>query len=170
MKEIEDQDSYFSYRQIGIVNRNGLAACHTGSNTRKWAGHHVGKGYISMGNCLSGQHVVNSVAQSFEDSNGQSLDERLLKALEAGRDSGGQANSNGEHLAERSAALIVCDLDDIPYIDLRVDAHGAAVDELRRIHGLYAPYVEYVRLRSDDPPNTPFQDQWAKEKGLKWDN
>ena len=170
LKEIKDQDAYFSYRQIGIVNRSGVAACHTGPNTRKWAGHHVGDGYISMGNALSGQHVVDGIAKGFEDSEGQSLDERLMRALEAGRDVGGQANAEGKHLTERSAALIVCDLDNIPYIDLRVDAHDTAVDELRRIHGLYAPYVEYVRLRSNDPPNTPSQDQWAKEKGLNWNN
>ena len=168
LKEIEEQDHYFSYRQIGIVNRSGIAVCHTGPDTRKWAGHHVGEGYVSMGNALSGQHVVEAIAQGFESSDGESLDERLLRSLEAGRDVGGQANADGKHLTERSAALIVCDLDDIPYIELRVDAHETAVDELRRIHGLYAPYVEYVRLRSNDPPNTPAQDQWAKDKGLNW--
>ena len=168
-KEMQDQDPYFSYRQLGIINRSGKSACHTGSDTRPWSGHLTGDGYVAMGNVLAGQQVVDGIAGAFAGAEGESLDERLLRGLEAGRDAGGQQHPDGKHLTERSAALIVCDLDDVPRIDLRVDAHPTAVEELRRIHGLYAPYVDYVRLRSEDPVNTPFQDQWAKDHGLVWE-
>ena len=168
-KELQDQDPYFSYRQIGIIDRTGKSACHTGPDTRPWAGHLVGDGYVAMGNVLAGQHVVAGISEAFAAAKNESLDERLLRGLEAGRDAGGQQHPDGEHLTERSAALIVYDLDDVPRIDLRVDAHATAVEELRRIHGLWAPYVDYVKLRAEDPPNTPFQDQWAKEQGIVWE-
>ena len=171
LKEMQDQDPYFSYRQIGIIDRNGTSACHTGPDTRPWAGHLVGDGFVAMGNVLAGQHVVEGISGAFAEAKSESLDERLLRGLEAGRDAGGQQRPgpDGKHLTERSAALIVYDLDDVPLIDLRVDAHATAVEELRRIHGLYAPYADYVKLRSEDPPNTPFQDQWAKDHGLPWE-
>ncbi len=168
-KELEEQDPYLSYRQIGIIDHNGKSGCHTGADTRPWAGHLIGDGYVAMGNVLAGGHVVEAIAVGFSEAKGQGLDEQLLRGLEAGRDAGGQQHPDGRRLAERSAALITYDSHDVPRIDLRVDAHATAVEELRRIHGLYAPYVDYVRLRAEDPVNTPFQDQWAKDHGLVWE-
>ena len=168
-KEIAEQDQYFSYRQIGIVDGNGLAECHTGTETRPWAGHILGDGHAAMGNSLAGEHVVEAISRAFSEAANESLDERLLRGLEAGRDAGGQQNAEGKHLTERSAALVVHGQDEVPLFDLRVDAHMTAVEELRRIHGMVAPYIEYIKLRSEDPPNTPSQDVWAKEHGLVWE-
>lgn len=168
-KEIAGQDKYFDYRQIGIVDSSGNAECHTGHETRPWAGHVLGKGHVAMGNSLAGQQVVEGISGAFMEAGNQSLDERLLRSLEAGRDAGGQQNAQGKHLAERSAALVVYEADEVPVFDLRVDAHATAVEELRRIHSMVAPYLEYVQLRSEDPPNTPSQDVWAKDHGLVWE-
>jgi uncharacterized Ntn-hydrolase superfamily protein len=60
------------------------------------------------------------------------LEERLIIALEGGRDGGGQA-TNGIHRPERSAWLRVVDRGDVPEIDLRVDLHTDTVAELRRL-------------------------------------
>jgi uncharacterized Ntn-hydrolase superfamily protein len=49
-------------------------------------------------------------------------------------------------------------------LDLRVDAHDTAVQELRRIHALYAPYIEYYRLRATKPEGLPLQDEWARRQ------
>jgi uncharacterized Ntn-hydrolase superfamily protein len=64
------------------------------------------------------------------------LHERLLCALEGGRDAGGQANE-GEHWTERSAWLRVVGQLDWPMVDLRVDLSTSAVTELRRIHTVW---------------------------------
>lgn len=167
--KIAEEDQHFAYRQIGIVDGNGAAECHTGTQTRPWAGHILGEGHVAMGNSLAGPQVVEGISRAFVAAADQSLDERLLRGLEAGRDAGGQQNAQGKHLTERSAALVVYEADEVPKFDLRVDAHTTAVEELRRIHGMVAPYLEYVRLRSEDPPNTPSQDVWAKERGLAWE-
>ena len=90
------------------------------------------------------------------------LEERLLLAIEAGRDAGGQAAADGAHLAERSAALIVQGEDIVEDLNLRVDAHDDAVTELRRVYAAYAPYLPYYALRARDPENTPAQDVWAR--------
>ena len=163
MRLLAESDPGFSYRQVAIVGADGAVAMHTGDTCRAYAGHAVGDGYAAFGNVLAGEHVAAAIAKGFETSKGQRLDERLMLALEAGRDSGGQAGGDGAHLAERSAALIIQGKDIVEDINLRVDLHDDAVTELRRIHTGYAPYLAYYQLRARDPKNTPAQDVWARE-------
>ena len=160
---LEVADPGYAYRQVCIVSQSGDVAMHTGANCRAWAGHHVGDGFAAFGNVLTGKATVTAMAAAFEASSGQSLDERLLTALEAGRDAGGQVGGDGNRLNERSAALIVQGPDIVEDLNLRVDLHEDAVTELRRVHAGYAPYLEYYVLRARDPANTPAQDVWARE-------
>src|SRR5579884_2511493 len=39
-------------RQLGVIDRDGNAACFTGSACFDWAGHHRGAGYAALGNTL----------------------------------------------------------------------------------------------------------------------
>ncbi len=163
MSELREDDSDFSYRQVGIVNTENVVSVHTGSNTRPWAGHLAGEGYIVMGNVLAGEGVVQAMAETFEKKEQVDLDERLLDTLEAGRDAGGQATAGGIHLNERSAAIIIHSHRDFGHIDLRVDASEAAVDELRRVHGTYKPFIPYYEMRHHQPQDAPPQDIWARD-------
>ncbi len=54
----------------------------------------------------------------------------------------------------------------LPALDLRVDAHADAVTELRRILDLWAQVDEYYGSRSEQPGSTPPQDVWMRERGL----
>ena len=163
MSDLATDDPQFNYRQVGIVNAEGEVAAHTGSNTRSWAGHLMGEGYIIMGNVLAGEEVVEAMAETFDKQEQADLDERLLSTLEAGRDAGGQATADGTHLNERSAAVITHGHRDFGHIDLRVDANEAAVDELRRVHGIYKPFIPYYEMRHHRPQDTPAQDVWARD-------
>jgi uncharacterized Ntn-hydrolase superfamily protein len=125
-------DADFEYRQIGIIDRRGAVTAHTGSAIGQWAGHVVGDGYAAFGNGLAGPQVVKGIAQGFMADTAAALEERLLQAIEGGRDAGGQAH-NGVRRAERSAWLRVVGRLDFAEIDVRVDLHTHAVDELRRI-------------------------------------
>ena len=160
---IEDADPHFSYRQIGIVSHDGAAAAWTGGNTRRWACHVTGQGFVAMGNSLAGTSVVEHMAEKFASDPSLGLDERLLRTLEAGRDAGGQATADGTHLPERSSALIVVTPDALVPVDVRVDMHDTAVEELRRVYSAYRPYMPYYELRAVDPPLTPAQDVWVRQ-------
>ena len=159
-------DPDFEYRQVAIVSGDGIVEVHTGSRCRSWAGHRTGPGFAVFGNVLAGANTVDMMDRAMHDSVGQDLDQRLLGALEAGRDAGGQAGADGAHLPERSAALVIRGEDILRDIDLRVDLHGDAVTELRRVHDGYAPYVDYYVLRARDPANTPAQDAWARDNNI----
>lgn len=163
LKHLEGADTGYDYRQVSIVGADGVVAMHTGSKCRTWAGHEVGDGFAAFGNVLAGAATVAAIAGAYRDSAGESLDERLLIALEAGRVAGGQAAADGTPLPERSAALVVMGEDITRDINLRVDLHDDAITELRRVHAGYAPYVDYYALRANDPANTPPQDVWARD-------
>ena len=162
LKGIQDYDQYIEYRQIGIVDSQGRVAVHTGPKTWDWAGHETGDQYVAMGNKLSGGQVVEAMVRDFESSESKVLEERLLRAIEAGRDAGGQLEG------QRSAALIIYHEESYPWMDLRVDAHDEPVGELRRVYEVYRPMAPYYyELRPKDPGNTPTQKEWLEAQRTK---
>ena len=160
IQELATSDSYFDYRQVGVVDRDGESAAHSGLKTRPWAGHIVGDGFVTMGNVLAGESVVRAMAEAYSAAPEEDLAERLMRAVEAGREAGGQGRLN-----ERSAALIVHEWEPYALIDLRVDVHDDAVTELRRAYEIYKPYVPlYYDLRVKDPPTSPNQEEWERQQ------
>src|SRR5690606_15228188 len=88
---LKDADPLSEYRQLAVLDAEGRGAAYTGGRTRPWAGHLIGKGYVALGNVLAGGHVADAMAKAFEAAAGRPLADRLMLALEAGRDAGGQA-------------------------------------------------------------------------------
>jgi uncharacterized Ntn-hydrolase superfamily protein len=129
-------------RQAGIVDAAGRAATWTGSGCLDWAGGVTGPGFAIQGNILTGADVVEAMRDAFVDSQGQALAERLLAALRAGDETG------GDRRGRQSAALLVVSEtgsytpgDDVAY-DLRVDDHADPVPELERLLGLHHLYFD----------------------------
>ncbi len=154
----KSEDQHILFRQLMILPRSGAPLAYTGEKCRPWAGHVLGPNLIVAGNVLSGPRVVEAMAEAFNGSEKEDLDERLLRALEAGRDAGGQAMPDGTPLAERSASLRVVSGDKdagLPWRDLRIDMHHSAVHELRQLLEVYKVYGPYSDLRDLDPENTP---------------
>jgi uncharacterized Ntn-hydrolase superfamily protein len=167
LTELIGNDPDSEYRQIAIVDRENSAVAHTGAKLRRWAGHRIGKGYVAFGDVLAGQQVVDALAAGFEASPQGGLDEQLLAALEAGRDAGGMAGAKGR-LPERSAAMIVWGNRTYNEVDLRVDLHDRAVNELRRIYVDYKPSIAYYEERARNPrdaiPAMEFADMLKNKK------
>ena len=117
-------------RQVIIIDKNGQTAAFTGKETIEWKGHLIGKDYVVAGNLLTGKHVIEAMAQTFERSQGE-LAEKLLVALEAGQEAG------GDKRGKTSAALLVAGkmLGELrPSVSLRVDIHKEPVKELKRVY------------------------------------
>ncbi|HTR86633.1 MAG TPA: DUF1028 domain-containing protein [Reyranella sp.] len=150
LEHLKSNDAYYTYRQIGVIDRTGAAAAYTGPGVRGWCGEVVGENYIATGNGLVGRHVVEAIAKGFLAERDADLEHRLLMGLEYGRDAGGQGTVD-RHKAERSAALLVYSRDPYPDIDLRVDLHETAVEELRAVWAEYKKYEAYYRHRGEHP-------------------
>jgi len=163
LDQLAKADPGFEWRQVVIATQDGQVAAHTGPHTRPWSGHVTAEGFAAFGNVLAGESTVQAMADAWWARAGDDLPERLLAALEAGRDAGGQANADGVHVGERSSALIVRGADIVEDLDLRVDLHDDAVGELRRLYERYRVYLPYYALRARSPDETPPQDVWARE-------
>lgn len=163
ISELRRLDAEFEYRQIGVLDRSGSAAAHSGKRIRQWAGHVIGDGVIAMGNGLAGGGVIEAMAGAFAASESLELAGRLMSTLEAGRDAGGQEPSAGNHLPERSAVLLVYGPGPVALTDLRVDLHDDAVGELRRTFEIYSTYEPYYEQRRRDPGRLQAQEDWTRE-------
>jgi uncharacterized Ntn-hydrolase superfamily protein len=150
MEMLAANDPDHPYRQIAIIDRDGRIAAHTGDKTRGWTGHSVEKACVAFGNGLVGPHVIEAMIAAYFNASEDGLEWRLMKALEAGRDSGGQGDA-ANHLPERSAAIKIVDRDVYPDLDVRVDSHAAAVEELRRVLEEYKVYERFYRDRGRNP-------------------
>ena len=160
LDDLEANDPNHEYRQIAVIDRNGRLAASTGARNRGWAGHRVGEGYVAMGNVLTGEKTITAMAKAYEATASLSFERRLLAAIEAGRDAGGQSGVDG-HLPERSAALMIYGDYDHAEIDLRVDLHDTAVEELRRAFEEYDLYRGYYRERGKNPKDAVPQYQFV---------
>jgi uncharacterized Ntn-hydrolase superfamily protein len=131
-------------RQFGIIDARGRAFSYTGEKCFDWAGGRVGKNFAAQGNILAGAAVVDALAETFEQAQGE-LADRLVAALAAGQRAG------GDKRGQESAALLVArkkggyaGFND-RYIDLRVDDHPAPIDELKRLLDLHRLYLGKTR-------------------------
>ena len=126
-------------RQVHVVDAAGTSAAHTGSNCIEWCGHRVGKGYSVAGNMLVGPQVVESTAKSYEAHAHLRFEERLIVAMMAGEDAG------GDKRGKQGAALLVHTEHDYPFLDLRVDDHAEPLQELKRLLAVslerYQPFL-----------------------------
>ncbi|MDX1519999.1 MAG: DUF1028 domain-containing protein [Anaerolineae bacterium] len=127
LEQVLDQDPGRQKRQLIIVNNRGETAAFTGSLTTAWCGHYQGQGYAVAGNMLTGEAVIQAMAGAFEQSAEEALAERLLTALEAGQQAG------GDKRGKQAAHLQVVHSEAWKYVDLRVDDHPNPIIELRRI-------------------------------------
>ena len=160
MEMLASNDSEHDYRQIGIMDREGRIAAHTGSGARGWAGHEIGEDCVAFGNGLVGPQVIEGLIDGFKAEPDDLLELRLMRALEGGRDAGGQGPADA-HRPERSAAIKVVDRLDYPEVDVRVDVHPTAVEELRRVLEEFKIYEAFYRLRARDPSKAIPQDVFA---------
>ena len=76
-------DSDRSFRQVGIVDRNGGSATYTGDQCFSWAGGRHGENFACQGNILAGEEVVNALADTYVQEVDLPFAERLLAALAA---------------------------------------------------------------------------------------
>jgi uncharacterized Ntn-hydrolase superfamily protein len=158
--ELVATDKWPGKRQIGVVNGDGHAAASTGAQNVPWAGHLIGDNHVAMGNVLAGPEVAEAISEEFVAGEALELEERLLRAIEAGRDAGGQKEG------QTSAGLLTYGRETYSYCDLRVDVSEEPVAELRRIFDWYQPFLPYYDERSRNPL-VPRVKEFAQQQGFE---
>jgi len=147
--ELTEADDEAPSRQVGVVGVDGSVAAFTGEECHDHAGDLQGKNYTVQGNILENAETLTAMAETFEETGG-GLPERLIAALHAGNEAG------GDKRGEQAAALSVVkseggyDGRNDRWVDVRVDDHDAPIDELERVFKLY----DVTLLEREAPDDT----------------
>ena len=137
LERLIETDAGRQSRQVGVVDLDGTAAAFTGEECQEWAGHLTGPGHVCLGNILAGEEVVAAMAETFEAPGAGDFAGKLLAALTAGQEAG------GDRRGMQSAALLVaregggCGGTSDYLVDLRVDDHADPIEELKRLYLLH---------------------------------
>ncbi|MFC7227231.1 DUF1028 domain-containing protein [Salinirubellus salinus] len=136
VEALTEADDEAPSRQVGVVGADGSVAAFTGEECFDVAGDLQGEHYTVQGNILENHETLEAMADAFETTAG-GLPERLLAALHAGNEAGGDSRG------EQSAAMYVAkpeggyDGGNDRWIDVRVDDHEHPIDELERVFKIY---------------------------------
>ena len=135
---LKDDDGR-DFRQVAIIDAKGNAVTHTGKKCIAEAGHKAGKNYSVQANMMLNDKVVPAMSEAFENSTGP-LAERMMQVMKAAQAVGGDIRGQ-----QSAAILVVKDKSsgkvwEDRLIDIRVEDHPQAVNEIERILKVYRAY------------------------------
>ena len=113
MADVVASAAHIDYRQLMAVDAQGRVALHSGSRILGIWGTAQGEGVVAGGNMLASADVPAAMVAGFGTSG--DLGDRLVAALCAGRDAGGEAGP------VHSAGLLMVDAESWPVAELRCD-------------------------------------------------
>ncbi|AZE05488.1 MULTISPECIES: DUF1028 domain-containing protein [Pseudomonas] len=143
------RNGYSQYRQVAVVDAQGRTALFSGNHALGINHAVAGEQCVAAGNLLANSAVIERMVEAFESSEG-CLAARLLSALQAGQDAGGEAG------AVHSAALSVVGELVWPIVDLRVDwAEANPIGELQKLWSAYEPQLQDYLTRALNPTLAP---------------
>ena len=141
---------FINYRQLAVIDIKGRSASFTGSETLGTNAVVKGDGCIAAGNLLITTEVPQAMADSFSIHSNLHLAERLLLALQAGLDAG------GEEGPVHSAGIKVAHEHSWPLVDLRVDwADEDPIDQLIELWRNFEGQMMDYNTRAIDPRSAP---------------
>jgi len=126
-------DSKPEVRQVAMVDAMGRVAAHTGEKCIPSAGHTTGDGFSCQGNIMKNDRVWVAMSNKFKSMADLPLPERMVAALEAGEQAGGDLRGR------QSAAILVVQPNlksaawEGKIIDLRVEDNPEPLVELKRL-------------------------------------
>jgi len=120
------------FRQLAIVDSKGNVATWTGPKCIADAGHITGEQFSVQANMMLNDRIWPAMAKAYREGEGD-LADRLIAALEAAQDAGGDIRG------KQSAAILIVKAESSGrvwrdrVVDLRVDDHPEPIRELKRL-------------------------------------
>ena len=150
LAEVTADVPHVGYRQLVVVDASGRGAVFSGEKTLGRHATLIGEGCAAAGNLLRDEGVPEAMIAAFARDPEAHIASRLLAALGAGRDAG------GEEGPVHSAGLLVVDTVPWPVTDLRIDwTDGDPIAELASLWALWEPQAETYVTRALDPASAP---------------
>jgi uncharacterized Ntn-hydrolase superfamily protein len=137
-----------AYRQLAVVDAAGGSACYSGELVLGEAADAQGPGAAAAGNLLADPNVPAAMLARYAERAGESIGDRLIAALQAGLDAGGEISP------VRSAGMIIAESVPWPVTDLRVDWHDDPVGQLAGLWRIWQPQAASYVQRALHPAQT----------------
>ena len=149
MQAIVAASPHISHRQLMLVDANGTTAFHSGTGTLGIWSVAQGRNAIAGGNLLANENIPQTMLDAYTTSTA-AFGSRLIAALRAGRDAGGEAGRL------HSAGLLIVDTLMWPVADLRCDwTDDCPVENLATTWSVYQPQMQSYVQRALDPTRAP---------------
>ncbi len=141
---------HIAYRQLLCIDRRGCTAAHSGAHILGIWNTAQGSDCVAGGNLLAHDGVPQAMVAAFSAASGD-FGDRLIAALRAGRDAGGEAGP------VRSAGMLMVDADTWPCAELRADwvDDACPIEAVARAWQVYAPQMPAYLQRARDPRDAP---------------
>lgn len=141
---------HVAYRQLLCIDALGGTAVHSGAHILGLWNTAQAVDCVAGGNLLANDLVPQAMVDAFSASRGE-LGDRLVTALRAGRDAGGEVGP------VHSAGLLMVDAESWPCAELRCDWSDEAcpVEAVARAWEIYAPQMPAYLQRARDPREAP---------------
>lgn len=133
------------WRQLALIDASGRTASFRGASVKPEFAEAHGVNCVALGNIVRTSGVPAAMVRAFEADPAAPLAARLIAALKAGDDAG------GEFKPLVSTALVVAHQQPFPYVDLRVDSDPDPIATLARLWREYEPVAEPYVTRAIDP-------------------
>ena len=139
--KVTGRDSGRDHRQLAVLDLAGRTASFTGAESIPVADARSDRHVIVSGNLLASATVLDRCIEGFLEADGP-LDQRLLTALQAAADAGGDSRGL------LSAALLIVSRSAAP-LSLRIDHSSDPLADLHALHrtatsGVYSEWVQLV--------------------------
>ncbi|MDZ4094581.1 MAG: DUF1028 domain-containing protein [Paracoccaceae bacterium] len=150
LADVTQARAHIRYRQLLVIDASGGSAIHSGAQVLGIWGQAQGEDCAAGGNLLANTDVPQAMVDAFVAATG-SLGDRLIVALRAGRDAGGEAGP------VQSAGLLMVDRLSWPIADLRCDwiDVGCPIEAVARAWQVYEPQMAAYVQRAEDPTAAP---------------
>ena len=146
---LERSGSHMAFRQVLAVGRSGESAIYSGTEVLGMWSEAQGRDTAAAGNLLADAGVPEVMVQHFSNTEGH-LGERLVGALRAGLDAGGEAGP------VHSAGLLLVDAQSWPLAELRIDwSEECPIAALEKAWAVYQPQMAAYVTRALDPSAAP---------------
>ena len=147
--EVKKRGSYSEYRQVLAVDALGGTSIHSGPNSLGIWTQCEAPDVASGGNLLANDGVPQAIVAHFVASEGH-LGDRMLGALRAGLDAGGEAGP------VHSAGLLLVDKVAWPVVDLRCDwTEDCPIAAVETAWDVYKPQLDAYVQRAINPTEAP---------------
>lgn len=139
---------YIGYRQLGLIDASGNTGLYTGDGVLGCFASAQGQHCVAAGNLLANDGVPAAMVASFESSSG-SFGSRLLAALAAGVEAGGEAGPL------HSAGMLIGGQHSWPMAELRIDWDDHPLAKMQAGWAIYEPQIADYITRAYNPGDAP---------------